>query len=343
MHMITAAVAGASGYAGGEILRLLLGHPEVDVGSLTADSSAGSTIGSLHPHLVPLADRVVEPTTAETLAGHDVVFLALPHGASAALAEQLAGVALIVDCGADFRLTDDDAWTQFYGGQRAGAWPYGLPELPGQRAALAGARRIAVPGCYPTVAALALAPAVASGLVDPSSVVVVAVSGTSGAGRGLKQNLSASEVMGSASAYGVGTHRHTPEIEQSLAQLTDGTVRVSFTPVLAPMPRGILATATASLAPGIDDPAVRDAYTAAYEKEPFVSVLPPGQWPQTKATLGSNAVHVQTTADRRAGRLVAVGAIDNLVKGAAGAAVQCMNLAVGLDETTGLSAVGVAP
>jgi N-acetyl-gamma-glutamyl-phosphate reductase len=343
MQVVTAAVAGASGYAGGEILRLLLGHPEVEIAALTADASAGATIGAVHPHLVPLAERVIQPTSADRLAGHDVVFLALPHGASAPLAQALPASVIVIDCGADFRLADDDAWVHFYGGQRAGEWPYGLPELPGQRALLEGARRVAVPGCYPTVSALALAPAVSADLVDPADIVVVAVSGTSGAGRGLKPNLLASEVMGSASAYSVATHRHTPEIEQSLSQLTDRGVRVSFTPVLAPMPRGILATATAPLASGVDEAAVREAYTAAYEKEPFVHLLPAGAWPQTKATLGSNAVHLQATADTRAGRLVAVGAIDNLVKGTAGAAVQCMNLALGLDETTGLSAIGVAP
>jgi N-acetyl-gamma-glutamyl-phosphate reductase len=341
--VIRAAVAGASGYAGGEILRLLLGHAEVEVGTLTADTSAGSTIGSIHPHLVPLADRLIEPTSAATLGGHDVVFLALPHGASATVAAELTETPLIIDCGADFRLVDDEAWALFYGGERAGSWPYGLPELPGQRAVLESAHRIAVPGCYPTVSALALAPAVSAGLVDPAAVTVVAVSGTSGAGRALKPSLLASEVMGSATAYGVGTHRHTPEIEQSLATLTDRPVQVSFTPVLAAMPRGILATATAPLAPGVDDAAVRDAYSSAYEKEPFVHVLPAGQWPQTKATIGSNAVHVQAVADTRAGCLVAIGAIDNLVKGTAGAAVQCMNLALGLDEASGLSSVGLAP
>jgi N-acetyl-gamma-glutamyl-phosphate reductase len=343
MQVVTAAVAGASGYAGGEILRLLLGHSEVEIGALTADASAGASIGAVHPHLAPLADRVIQPTSAETLAGHDVVFLALPHGASAPLASALPDSVIVIDCGADFRLVDDDAWAHFYGGERAGAWPYGLPELPGQRAVLDRANRVAVPGCYPTATVLALAPAVAAGLVDPADLVVVAVSGTSGAGRSLKPNLLASEAMGSASAYGVATHRHTPEIEQSLAQIGARPARVSFTPVLAPMPRGILATATAPLAPGVDDAAVRETYTAAYEKEPFVHLLAAGVWPHTKATLGSNAAHVQATADTRAGRLVAVGAIDNLVKGAAGAAVQCMNLALGLDEATGLSAIGVAP
>src|SRR4051812_7949955 len=343
MQMITAAVAGASGYAGGEIVRLLLGHPGVEIGALTADTSAGSSIGAVHPHLVPLADRAIEPTTPETLASHDVVFLALPHGASAAVAADLGDSALVVDCGADFRLADDDAWALFYGGDRAGSWPYGLPELPGQRPIIEAARRIAVPGCYPTVSALALAPAVAAGLIDPAAITVVAVSGASGAGRSPKASLLGSEVMGSASAYGVATHRHTPEIEQSLATLTAERVRVSFTPVLAPMPRGILATATAPIASAADEAAVRDAYTVAYEKEPFVHFLPRGSWPQTKATIGSNAVHLQATVDPRAGCLVAVGAIDNLVKGTAGAAVQCMNLALGLDESTGLTAIGLAP
>ncbi len=341
--MISVAVAGASGYAGGELLRLLLGHPACDIATLTADSSAGTALGTHHANLVPLADRILQRTDAGTLAGHDVVFLALPHGASAAIAEQLDADTLVVDCGADFRLTDDDAWTMFYGGRRAGSWPYGLPELPGRRDRLRDTRRIAVPGCYPTVSTLAIAPAVAAGLGDPAGVVVVAVSGTSGAGKGLKPSLTASEVMGSAAAYSVGTHRHTPEIEQNLATLTDRRVRVSFTPVLAPMSRGILATVSAPLEPGVDAELVTATYVSAYEKEPFVQLLPAGRWPQTKATLGSNAMHLQVALDPRAGRLVAVGAIDNLTKGTAGGAIQCMNLALGLDEQTGLSTVGLAP
>ena len=340
---VSVAIAGASGYAGGELLRLLLGHPDVSIGTLAADSSAGTPLGVHHPHLIPLADRVLSPTTAEALAGHDVVFLALPHGASAEIAAALGDDVLVVDCGADFRLTDDEAWTTFYGGKRAGAWPYGLPELPGQRDRLRDTRRVAVPGCYSTVSTLALAPAVQAGLVDPRDIVVVAVSGTSGAGKGAKPNLMASEVMGSASAYSVATHRHTPEIEQNLASLTDGPVTVSFTPVLAPMPRGILATASAPLTAGVDAVAAAAAYLGAYEKEPFVHLLPDGVWPKTNATIGSNAMHLQVVVDHRAGRLVAVGAIDNLTKGAAGAAVQCMNLALGLDERTGLSTIGLAP
>ncbi|MBA2445969.1 MAG: N-acetyl-gamma-glutamyl-phosphate reductase [Nocardioidaceae bacterium] len=341
--MAKVAVAGASGYAGGELVRLLLAHPHAEIGALTAASSAGTTLGTHQPHLVPLADRILEDTTSDVLNGHDVVFLALPHGASAAIVEELGTDTLVIDCGADFRLTADEAWAEFYGGQRAGAWPYGLPELPGQRQALAQTRRIAVPGCYPTVSTLALAPAVAAGLIDPASITVVAVSGTSGAGKATKPNLMASEIVGSASAYGVGTHRHTPEIEQSLATLSASKVRVSFTPVLAPMSRGILATASAELAPGVTDSQVREAYDTAYEKERFVHLLPHGSWPTTKATLGSNSMHLQVIADQRAGRLVAVGALDNLTKGTAGAAVQCMNIALGFDEHAGLTTIGLAP
>jgi N-acetyl-gamma-glutamyl-phosphate reductase len=341
---VRVAVAGASGYAGGELLRLLLAHPEVELGALTAAGSAGTPLGAHHPHLVPLADRVLEETTPAELDAHDVVFLALPHGASADLAAGLAAETLVVDCGADFRLTDDAAWTRFYGTPRAGAWPYGLPELPGQRDVLRGVNRVAVPGCYPAVSTLAVAPAVRARLVDASAVVVVAVSGASGAGRSAKPELLGAEVMGSATAYGVGgVHRHTPEIEQNLALLADAPATVSFTAVLAPMARGILATVSAPITDGVTGQDVAAAYQEAYEKEPFVHVLPPGQWPRTKATLGSNAVHVQAAVDARAGRLVAVGALDNLTKGTAGGAVQCMNLALGLPEETGLTSIGVAP
>ena len=346
MHMspISVAVAGASGYAGGEVLRLLLGHPDVRIGAVTGSSNAGQALGSLQPHLVPLADRVLEETTTEVLSGHDVVFLALPHGESARYAEALGEDTVVIDCGADFRLTDPAAWEAFYGSPHAGSWPYGLPELPGQRARLQGARRIAVPGCYPTVSTLALAPAVVAGLVDPGDLVIVAASGTSGAGKKAAPHLLGSEVMGSVSAYGVGgVHRHTPEIVQNLSALTDGDVTVSFTPLLVPMPRGILATCTARVAAGVGTDDLRAAYQKAYAEEAFVHLLPEGQWPTTKAVFGSNSVHLQVTVDAAAGRLVAVGAVDNLAKGTGGAAVQCMNLALGLPETAGLSAVGVAP
>jgi N-acetyl-gamma-glutamyl-phosphate reductase len=341
---VRAAVAGASGYAGGELLRLLSAHPDLEVGAVTAGDSAGTTVGDHHPHLVPLADRELLPTRAEVLAAHDVVFLALPHGHSADLAATLPDDVLVVDCGADFRLDDAAAWQLFYGCEHAGTWPYGLPELPGRRELLRTARRVAVPGCYPTVSTLALLPAVAAGLVGTDDLVVVAVSGVSGAGRAPKPHLLGAETIGSAAAYGVGgVHRHTPEIEQNLATVADSPVRVSFTPVLAPMARGILATATARLEPDVTVADVRAAYDKVTADEPFLHLLPAGRWPQTQSVTGSNAVHLQVAVDERTGRLVAVGALDNLTKGTAGAAVQCANLALGRPETTGLTTVGVAP
>ncbi|HEY1118476.1 MAG TPA: N-acetyl-gamma-glutamyl-phosphate reductase [Acidimicrobiales bacterium] len=343
MSRTRVAVAGASGYAGGELLRHLLAHPEVEIGALTGASNAGQALGALQPHLVPLADRVLEETTIGVLRGHDVVFLALPHGQSGAVAAQLGEDVVVIDCGADFRLQDAAQWAAFYGGEHAGTWPYGLPELPGQRDRLRGATRVAVPGCYPTVSTLTLAPAVAAGLVEPD-VVVVAASGTSGAGKAAKPHLLGSEVMGNASAYGVGgTHRHTPEITQNLSGLVEGTVSVSFTPLLVPMSRGILATCSAPLARDVSAEEAHETYVEAYADEPFVHVLPAGLWPQTQSVTGSNAVHVQVTVDEAARRLVAVGAVDNLAKGTGGAAVQCMNLALGLDEGLGLTSVGLAP
>jgi N-acetyl-gamma-glutamyl-phosphate reductase len=337
------AIAGASGYAGGELLRLLLSHPEIEIGTLTAASSAGTPLGAHQPHLVPLADRVLRETSAETLAGHEVVFLALPHGHSAEIAAQLGPDVLVVDLGADHRLRDAGDWARWYGGDHAGAWPYGLPELPGAREKLIGTKRIAVPGCFPTGGSLALAPAFAADLVRPE-VTIVSVTGTSGAGKSLKPHLLGAEVMGSASAYGVGgAHRHTPEFAQNLGAVAGAPVTVSFTPVLAPMPRGILTTASAPLAEGVDTAGVRAAYEKAYASEPFVQLLPEGTWPSTAATLGSNNVTLQVAVDADAGRLVAVAAIDNLTKGTAGGAIQSMNLALGFPETTGLSTVGVAP
>ncbi|MEV3992318.1 N-acetyl-gamma-glutamyl-phosphate reductase [Streptomyces sp. NPDC049837] len=340
---VRAAVAGASGYAGGEVLRLLLGHPHVEIGALTGHSNAGQTFGTLQPHLLPLADRVLEPTTPEVLAGHDVVFLALPHGQSAAVAEQLGDDVLVVDMGADFRLKDAADWERFYGSPHAGTWPYGLPELPGARAALEGSKRIAVPGCYPTAVSLALFPAYAAGIAEPEAVIVAAT-GTSGAGKALKPHLLGSEVMGSMSPYGVGGgHRHTPEMMQNLGAVAGEKVTVSFTPTLAPMARGILATCSAKAKPGTTAEDVRAAYVKAYADEPFVHLLPEGQWPATASVYGSNAVQVQVAYDAAAGRVIAISAIDNLTKGTAGGAVQSMNIALGLPEDTGLSTIGVAP
>jgi N-acetyl-gamma-glutamyl-phosphate reductase len=350
--MTTVAVAGASGYAGGELLRLLLGHPSLTIGALTAGTSAGSTLGEHHPNLLPLGDRILEPTTPEVLGGHDVVVLALPHGASSPLGAALAPGTVVVDCAADHRLADAAAWEEFYGSPHAGTWPYGLPELlhaggSRQRDLLSGARRIAVPGCYPTAVSLALAPGFAAGLLAADDVVVVAASGTSGAGRAPRPHLLGSEVMGSMSPYGVGgVHRHTPEIEQNLGLAAGEPVRVSFTPTLAPMPRGILATCTARLsrpAAAVDAATVRAAWVEAYAQEPFVHVLPEGTWPRTADTLGANTVHLQVALDARAGRVVVVAAVDNLTKGTAGAAVQSVNLALDLPETSGLPVAGVAP
>ncbi|MFE3633120.1 N-acetyl-gamma-glutamyl-phosphate reductase [Streptomyces cellostaticus] len=340
---VRAAVAGASGYAGGEVLRLLLAHPEVEIGALTGGSNAGRRLGALQPHLLPLADRVLAETTPENLAGHDVVFLALPHGQSAAVAERLGPDVLVVDMGADFRLRDPADWERFYGSPHAGTWPYGLPELPGARAALEGSKRIAVPGCYPTAVSLALYPAYAAHLVGPEAVVVAA-SGTSGAGKAPKPHLLGSEVMGSMTPYGVGGgHRHTPEMIQNLSGVAGERISVSFTPTLAPMPRGILATCSAKALAGVTAESVRAAYEKAYADEPFVHLLPEGQWPATASVYGSNAVQVQVAFDAAAGRVVAISAIDNLTKGTAGGALQSMNTALGLPETTGLSTTGVAP
>ena len=338
------AVAGATGYAGGEVLRLLLGHPEVEIGAVTAGSSAGSRLVEHHQHLLPLRDRVVTPTSLEHLAGHDVVFLALPHGTSAQVARQLGDEVLVIDAGADFRLRDADDWNRFYGTPHAGTWPYGLPELPGQRPVLATARRIAVPGCFPTAVTLALLPALTGGLVTGADVVVVAATGPSGAGKALKPHLLGSELMGSASAYGVGgVHRHVPEMLQNFRVLGARNPTVSFTPVLVPMARGILATVTAPLVAPTPVGVVRETYEAAYGDEPFVHLLPEGLWPQTQSIIGSNGVHVQVAVDAAAGRLVAVVALDNLTKGTAGGAVQSMNLALGLPEALGLTTIGVAP
>jgi N-acetyl-gamma-glutamyl-phosphate reductase len=356
MHMtFTVAVAGASGYAGGEMLRVLLAHPEARIGTLTAHSNAGTPLGAHQPHLRSLADRVLEPTGVDALAGHDVVVLALPHGASGAIAAELAArgdSAVVVDLGADHRLVDAADWQEFYGSAHAGTWPYGLPELlhpgertaRGQRAVLAAARRIAVPGCNVTAVSLGLQPGVAAGLIEPTDLVAVLANGYSGAGKSLKTHLLAGEALGNAQPYAVGgTHRHIPEIAQNLRSAGAADVTISFTPTLVPMSRGILATATARLAEGVDPGTVRAAWEQTYADEPFVHLLPEGQWPTTAATLGANTALVQVAVDERAGRVVTVTAIDNLVKGTAGGALQSLNLALGLPETLGLPLDGVAP
>jgi N-acetyl-gamma-glutamyl-phosphate reductase len=347
------AVAGASGYAGGEMLRMLAGHPQARIGALTANASAGSRLGEHHPHLRSLADRVLVPTSADALAGHDVVVLALPHGASGAIAAQLAGSStILVDLGADHRLVDPQAWRRFYGTDHAGTWTYGLPELvradlpDTQRVSLAQTDRIAVPGCNVTAVTLGLQPGVVTQVLDTTDLVAVLAVGYSGAGKAAKPHLLAAEGLGSATPYAVGgVHRHIPEIAQNLRVAGADEVRLSFTPVLVPMSRGILATLTARPAPGVelDDERLRAVWRAAYADEPFVELLPAGQWPTTAAVQGANTALVQVAYDRDAGRVVVVVAIDNLVKGTAGGALQSLNLALGLPETTGLTIEGVAP
>lgn len=343
------AVAGASGYAGGEVLRLLTAHPEFDVHTVTAHSSAGQTLATAHPHLRSLAHLVLAETTPENLAGHDIVFLALPHGKSGELTSELDASTLVIDCGADHRLVSHDAWAKFYGGDYFGAWPYGLPELAlagggAQRENLVGATRVAVPGCNVTAITLGLAPAIRAGLVDPDDLVAILAVGTSGAGKVPKTGLIASEILGSASAYAVGgTHRHTPEIVQNLSHAGGTGVTVSFTPMLVPMSRGILATSTAKLADGATASSVRAAFADAYAEEPFVHVLPEGEFPRTADVVGANTALIGLAIDEAAGRLVSITAIDNLGKGTAGAAIQCANIALGLPEALGLTTDGVAP
>ena len=342
--MVRISVAGASGYAGGELLRLLLSHPEVDIAAIAAGSNAGEPVIALHPNLSQLADRHFVATSADALGDADLVFLALPHGESAALAQQLPSSVAVVDLGADFRLSDARAWEQFYKLPHAGTWTYGLPELDDNRVRIAASTRVANPGCYPTSVALALAPLLSQGVISADGITIVAASGTSGAGRKPTDAQLASQVMGSMSAYGVGgVHRHTPEIEQSLSRAAGQNVTVSFTPLLAPMSRGMLSTCTAQPTAGTTAAQLRDVLASAYAAEPFVQLLPDGFLPQTSSVYGTNAAQVQVLLDERAGRVIAICALDNLGKGAAGQAIQNANLMLGFPEALGLTSNGVAP
>ncbi|MEO6827996.1 MAG: N-acetyl-gamma-glutamyl-phosphate reductase [Microbacteriaceae bacterium] len=342
------AVAGASGYAGGEVLRILAGHPDFEVRTVTANTNAGQPLIDHQPQLRSLAHLTLAETTPQSLAGHDVVFLALPHGKSGEIAAALDESSIVVDCGADHRLVDDADWAAFYGGAHHPAWTYGVPELPidggKQRERLVGARRIAAPGCNASTVLLGLAPGIHAGLIQAQDIVAVLAVGPSGAGKSLKTSLLAGEILGTANPYGVGgTHRHIPEIQQGLraAGATDPTV--SFTPVIVPMSRGILATATARIVPGVSAAQLRDAWESAYAGEPFVQVLPQGRLPRTADVLGANTALIGLAVDAAVGRVITVTAVDNLMKGTAGAAVQSLNIALGLPETTGLTMNGVAP
>jgi N-acetyl-gamma-glutamyl-phosphate reductase len=332
------AIAGASGYAGGELLRLVAAHPDLDVVSVTAQSSAGRPVGEVHPNLRSLADLTFTDTTPAALADVDLVFLALPHGSSAALAAHLPDTTKIVDLGSDHRLADEAAHARYYGRDYAPAWTYGLPELPGQRELIADSARVANTGCHAVAAILAIAPLLAAGIADPDDIVVTSASGTSGAGKAAAPHLLGSEVMGDLTGYKVGAHRHVPEIKQA-----SGARTLTMTPVLAPMPRGILASVALRPlgSPSLAD--VRAVLGDRYRDEPFVHLLAPGQQPRTAVTAGSNSAHLQAEVDIDSGRIIVTSAIDNLGKGAAGQALQNANIMLGLPETTGLSADGIAP
>ncbi|MGP6172020.1 N-acetyl-gamma-glutamyl-phosphate reductase [Microbacterium sp. A196] len=346
------AVSGASGYAGGEILRLLAGHPDIEIRTVTAHSNAGQPLIQHQPHLRSLAHLTLQDTTPEILAGHDIVFLALPHGQSGQYTDALGDVPLVIDAGADHRLTSQESWDAFYGGHFHEPWAYGVPELliggdAKQRENLRGAKRIAAPGCNASTVSLSLAPGVAAGVIDPSDIVSVLAVGPSGAGKSLKTNLLGSELLGTANPYAVGgTHRHIPEIQQALRQAQGpdaADVRISFTPVLVPMSRGILATSTAPIIPGVTDEQIRAAWESAYGDETFVQLLPEGQFPRTADVVGANTALIGLAIDRAVNRVTVVTAVDNLAKGTAGAAIQSMNLALGLPEDRALTVNGVAP
>lgn len=335
-------IIGASGYSGGELLRLLAMHPEFETSYISAHSNSGELISSIHPHLAFYGDQRFSPMDIDAINSCDLVFLALPHGESAKVISAIAPGVKIVDLGADFRLQSPEKWSTYYSGEHAGTWTYGLPELPGYRENIRKSSRIANPGCYATSVELGIAPAINSQLIDGKDIVVVAASGTTGAGRSAKINLLGSEVMNSLTSYKFGgVHQHTPEIEENLSAINGGQIGISFTPILAPMPRGILSTITAKLQNGISYSQVRDAYTSLYKDEPFIELLSEGQLPRTASVAGSNAVHIQVAEDQHTNRLIVSVAIDNLGKGASSQAIQNANLICGLPETTGLTAIGV--
>lgn len=344
-------IIGASGFTGAELLRLLTGHPHLEVALATGDSQAGTAVADLYPSLAgaygELTFASYQPGMADDL-GLDVVFCGLPHGTSQQIVpELLVDGRLVVDLGADFRLQDADLYPKWYGADHTvpellGSSVYGLPELfRTELAALGGQGLIAAPGCYVTTATLALAPLLRAGLVEPTGIVVDAASGVSGAGRPPKPSTTFCAVDEDFTAYGVLDHRHTPEMEQNLTHVAGTAVQLIFTPHLAPMNRGILATCYARPTGKVTTDSLRALLREAYADEPFVVVRDSA--PSTKATMGSNAVHVTAFADPRTGWVVAMAALDNLTKGASGGAIQAANVALGFDETSGLSAVGTYP
>ena len=335
-------IIGASGYSGGELLRLLKNHPFFEIEYVAAGSKAGKLIAEIHSNLALFGDRSFEETDVSRMNACELLFFALPPGESAKLIPHINPEIKVIDLGADFRLSSPDAWQKYYGGEHAGKWVYGLPELPARRSEIANSNRIANPGCYATAISLAAAPALVHEAIDGRDLVVVAASGTTGAGRKASENLLASEVMGSITSYKFGgVHQHIPEIEETLSVLTSSPVLISFTPLLAPMPRGILATVSAKLTRSLNTAEAQEIYRNFYEKEEFVTVLPPGLLPKSSAVIGSNSAQLQVVVDMRTNRLMISASIDNLGKGAASQAIQNANIIAGIPENSGLSAVGL--
>lgn len=341
---VSIAILGSSGYAGGELIRLVDGHPDLDVAYLGAHSSAGKTLGSVHPHLRG-GDRVLGANEPESVPEVDLAFLALPHGASSGPAMALLERGMsVVDLGSDFRLDTTERYFDAYGVEHPfpdelGQWVYGLPEL--HRIEIANADRVASPGCYPTSAILPMAPLLAAGLVEPTGIIVDSMSGVSGAGRGVHAGLQFGAVDESAKAYKVLEHRHQPEMERALDLASSDPVQLIFTPHLVPMQRGILTTIYAQAAAGTNSEELVAVLEGSYRDEPFVSLVPGS--PETRWVAGSNRALISVHLDERTGTAVLICAIDNLVKGAAGQAVQAANLMVGLDETAGLPMEGWMP
>ena len=334
------AVIGASGYAGGELLRLLATHPHLLVTQVSAHSNAGELITSVHPHLTTYQNQKFVAIESLNFSEIEVAFIALPHGQSASVVKNIPSHIKVIDLGADFRLSDAAQWDKYYDGDHAGVWTYGLPEIPGQREKISNSVQVSNPGCYATSIIAGLLPAL--DFIDVSDVVVVAASGTTGAGRSAKINLIASEVMSSLTSYKFGgIHQHTPEVEQALSSVSGKDVKISFTPILAPMPRGILSTITARLTKGISTEQVNALYAKFYEADYFVDVLPEGQLPKTGSLTGSNKIQMQVAVDGHVQRLVISVALDNLGKGAASQAIQNANLMCGFHEGAGLSTDGL--
>ena len=335
-------VIGASGYAGGEILRILSNHDKFEISYISAGTNAGEEITSVHPHLINFPNQKFESTDINRIKTCELVFLALPHGESAALIAQIPPEIKVIDLGADFRLTSAESWKSYYGGTYAGQFTYGLPELAENFEKISKSIRIANPGCYATAIILGSAPALSAGVVDANDLVAVAASGTTGAGRSAKINLSASEVVNNLVSYKFGgTHQHTPEIEENLTLISKSSVKLSFTPILAPMPRGILATITAKLQTQVSTSEIHSLYSKYFANSPFVNVLPIGVMPQTSSTLGTNLALLQVAIDAHTNRLVISVALDNLGKGAAGQAIQNANIVCGFPQDLGLNLLSV--